>query len=236
MIIESTGQTKNESNIGEFLCLLGRNKSESLKAIQNEFFLKIHKSPKSEHPTTSDLIIFLNMVLEEKWDVDKYIHLDELDKFLLNMEKSGMRKEIYLFQHESYRKKCEKCHAIETETTINFYTDTSEIKESFEDRILPTTQADSSLTNQISKVRSDRIPKIRFNLEGRYLFSLAKLRNPNPFIVEYVNAKMLGLENPVLFIEGVLLHSELLEDPLIRVIVFVEVMYPMVLKKAVDLN
>ncbi|MCH7410699.1 hypothetical protein MM239_14925 [Belliella sp. DSM 111904] len=175
---------------------------------------------------------FLEALIGESVMLEQKLQSIQGEKSFVEMEKSGMRKEIYLYFGERYKGFYDIGELINLKKFYSKAVDSTELNEDFKDLLsfedaegLDKTESDKTLED-FPNLNS----MIYFNKDGAYLYALAKSKGQDPFIQEYIVAKLNNVENPILFIEGFLYNKEKLNDPLVRMIIVVEIFYPMVLK------
>ncbi|WP_209332869.1 hypothetical protein [Lunatimonas salinarum] len=232
LVFGCKGQSRSDSQLDCFYTILGKEKAQSLKNLMRTFDLFIGDSVGEDSRSIQKINDYLEALIEESIEFEQHLQNLQGEKSVTEMEKSGMRIEIYRYFGEIYEGSYDIGKLINIEGLYPITVDSTEPNEDFED--LFTFDEDDGLGKTETDSIIEDFPNLNlmmsFNKDGAYLYALAKSNGQDPFVREYIMAKLNDVENPVLFIESFLNNKEKLNDPLVRMVVIIEIFYPMVLK------
>ncbi len=188
------------SELEEFNKVLGEEKAKALDELIVSFqeFLDINYTEGDLGEKTKEFLMDNSNYKFPQWKFEKLSNKRILEK----IEQSGLRKELYLYEFENYEAEYNIADLLRNNTN-----DTSnlEYSEPIEEEIIPITPYSKSI--EIDRNENDNMQK--FNIRGKFLYSLAKQFPKDTMIVQYVDIKIVaGDISPSLMSGGFLMGEE----------------------------
>ncbi len=240
----SNNIAQDKKEIIQFNEFLGTEKALALDNLVVSFQEFLRQNYSSEKSLAAQTQQFLEDLLEndceplDSWKFNTKENLKVFNKF----EKSGLRKEIYLYRYELDTYELSKSEfsiydiikETESEQTDNLNMGTLEVD--FDSLLLDievpineTTEEDCSANAKREQERQNRRDSsLVFNNYGRFLYGLAKFGGADSSIYQYAEVKLLaGDISPLLITNGLLTNvsPQSFEDPFLQRIIVVELYY-----------
>jgi hypothetical protein len=233
-------QENNKNRIKSFNNFLGKEKSEAMNdAIQSfDKFLEINY--KNEKKNSKKIVLFLKELFPRaKFNSTKVFSTSENKAILQRWEKSGLRREIWIYMDE-----IEKYIPNKNNNILELYPNQKpdSIYPLNLTELLPIIEELTMInTDSIKFVKSEKIIKeninhLTTNILGDYLYGLTKFAGKYSLIQKYVETRLKANDiTPLIFIPNLLEKNTDFNNPFIKRMILVE-FYFEIMKEDVENN
>jgi hypothetical protein len=220
-------QENNENRIKSFNNFLGKEKSEAMNDAIQSFDRFLELNYKKEKKNSKRIVLFLKELLPQaKFNSTKIFSTSENKKILQKWEKSGLRKEIWLYMNEIEKYSPNKSNNIlelyPYQKPDSIYTlDLTELLPLEEELTIINT--DSIEFTKSEKTIEEKTNYLTTNIFGDYLYGLNKFTDKNSLIQKYVETRVkAGDITPFIFIPNLLEKNTDFNNPFIKRMILVE--------------
>jgi len=210
-----------KNDLKGFNNFLGHEKASALNDCINSFDNFINNNYVDYKNTNKRIRTFLEQLSNSYIPDSTWILETEENKKILNrFEKSGMRKEIWLYGYEDYEiEYISENNNTDTQKVVNF---------EIEEEIIPVTRQVDTIDYEklVKELKSQHDSSLWSNIMGQFLYGLSKYAPHDPDIQSYVEAKqMAGNIASELVVNAFLKEIKNYNEPFIKRIIFVEFYY-----------
>lgn len=222
LIVNCSGKDQRFNTFNE---ILGVEKTSALDRLVSSFqeFLEINYPEDDLGEKTRMFLFEMERLDNTNWEFEK-----KKNKDVINLiETSGLRKEMYIYLSEDYKGKYDIYDIFNSpyddDTTVF---ELGELHlEDIEEELIPINDsANSRVKTEIN------IDYTKFNINGDYLYALAKAYSQDTFILEYIDMKLNVGDISHSLVSGGFLsnyNNVELELPIVQRLIAVEIYYPM---------
>ncbi len=221
-------QKSPRSDIANFNEFLGKEKATALNEAIKSFDKFLETNFPNQDNQSDKTKEFLKRFINSNSPDSSWIFTTKRNiKLLVQLESSGLRKEIWIYGKENYAEKYNIYDLINP-----FKNDSSQglgELEIIEDEIIPIPRptTDSTELAGIEKELDEQYNNLLMtNEKGEFLYGLAKFANNDSIVHEYVEVKLVaGDFSPSIVASAFLSHIRDFENPFIKRMIFVELYY-----------